>query len=204
MAAGARPGAVSVVEPGADHLPAPDRDAAVALLRSLGVEGEYLLSVGTIEPRKNLARLFAAYGAVRGTLPEPWPLVVVGPGGWGQPHGPREGVVFSGPVPAGTLAGLYAGARLLAYVPLEEGFGLPPVEAMRVGTPVLTSPLPSVGPATLVVDPEVVEQIADGIARLAVDESLRARLAAAGEAHAAGLTWKAAAAAHTALWRRLG
>ena len=188
IAAGARSDAVTVVAFGADHLPVPDRDAATALLRHLGVAGEYLLSVGTIEPRKNLGRLFAAYGAARAALPAPWPLVVVGPAGWGPRAGPPATVsCCRAPVPAATLAGLYAGARLLAYVPLEEGYGLPPVEAMRMGTPVLTSPLPSVGSASLVVNPEVVGEISEGITRLAVDDALRARLVAAGEAHAAGL-----------------
>jgi glycosyltransferase involved in cell wall biosynthesis len=201
--AGATPEAVTVIPHGADHLPPPDHDGALRLLAERGVEGPFVLSVGTIEPRKNLSRLFRAFAAARPSLPGPWPLVVVGPRGWGRADVPSEAVVLAGPVPAATLAALYARARLLAYVPLEEGFGLPPVEAMGLGTPVLASLLPSVGDAALVVDPRSVDEIAAAIVRLATDEGLRAELVAAGLSRTADLTWKASAWAHVSLWRRL-
>ena len=201
--AGAAPDTVTVISHGADHLPPPDHEGASRLLGQLGVDGEFVLSVGTIEPRKNLARLYRAFAAARPSLPGPWPLVVVGPKGWGHAHVPSEAVVLAGSVPAATLAALYARARLLAYVPLEEGFGLPPVEAMRLGTPVLASPLPSVGDAALVVDPRHVDEIAAAMVRLATDEGLRAGLVAAGLSRTADLTWKASAGAHVSLWRRL-
>ena len=204
VGAGATPEAVTVIPHGADHLPPPDHDEAARLLAQLGVDDDFVLSVGTIEPRKNLTRLFAAFAAARPSLPGPWPLVVVGPRGWGRSEVPSEAVVFAGPVPAATLAALYARARLLAYVPLEEGFGLPPVEAMRHGTPVLASPLPSVGDAALVVDPRSVDEIAASIVRVATDEGLRAELVASGLARTADLTWKVSASAHASLWRRLG
>ncbi|HUY22217.1 MAG TPA: glycosyltransferase family 1 protein [Acidimicrobiales bacterium] len=203
VSAGAPSGAVTVVPHGSDHLPAPDHAAAGALLERLGVGGEFLLSVGTLEPRKNLTRLFDAYADARGALPGPWPLVVVGPTGWGARTPSRDGIVFAGPVGDGTLASLYERARLLAYVPLQEGFGLPPLEAMRAGTPVVASPLPSTGDAALEVDPARVDEIAGAIVRLATDDALRARHAAAGRAHAARLTWSAAAGAHVAVWASL-
>jgi glycosyltransferase involved in cell wall biosynthesis len=203
VAAGAPAGAVTVVAHGSDHLPAPDDTAAAALLAGLGVEGDFLLSVGTLEPRKNLARLFAAYAEARGALPAPIPLVVVGPTGWGSRSSAGEGIVLAGAVGDGTLAALYARARLLAYVPLVEGFGLPPVEAMRAGTPVVASPLPSTGGAALEVDPTRVHDIAQAIVRLATDSEARARWATAGRAHAAGLTWASTARAHVALWGAL-
>ena len=203
--AGVPPSSVVVIPHGADHLPAPDRPAAAALLERAGVEGEFLLSVGTLEPRKNLARLAEAYGRARPTLPAPWPLVVVGPSGWGTlpSMGAAAGVVAVGAVDDGVLAGLYERARLLAYVPLMEGFGFPPVEAMRQGIPVVTSALPSVDGAGLVVDPLDVDDIADGLISAATDDAARAALVAQGTARTAELTWTTSARAHMALWETL-
>ncbi len=83
-AMGVEPARVTVVPAGADHLPAPDPVATDALLRRVAVAGEFLLTVGTLEPRKNLDRLVQAFGRVQPSLPAPWHLVVVGPAGWGQ------------------------------------------------------------------------------------------------------------------------
>jgi len=201
--AGAADGSVSVIPLGSDVLPERDDAAATALLENLGVRGPFLLSVGTLEPRKNLPRLFEAYGVARRLLPEPWPLVVVGPAGWGPKLEHGEGIVFAGRVGDGTLASLYARARLLAYVPFEEGFGLPPVEAMRYGTPVVASPLPTTTGAALEVDPLVVEEIARALVEVGTDDAVRARLARAGATRAAGLTWESAARAHVKLWSSL-
>ena len=201
--AGAAEGAVSVIPLGSDILPEPDDAGAAALLERLGVRGEFLLSVGTLEPRKNLTRLFEAYAVARLALPEPWPLVVVGPPGWGPKAAHGEGVVFTGRVDDGTLASLYARARLLAYVPFEEGFGLPPVEAMRYGTPVVASPLPTTRGASFEVDPTRSDEIAQALVAVAIDDGLRGRLIALGTARAEGLTWESAARAHVALWSSL-
>jgi glycosyltransferase involved in cell wall biosynthesis len=200
-AAGVAADRVRVVEEGCDHLPAPDGPGAERLLERLGVCGPYLLSVGTLEPRKNLARLVTAYALARPRLPEPWPLVVAGPAGWGRALShPASGVHLAGPVDGARLSALYAGARLLAYVPLLEGFGLPPVEAMAAGTPVVASALPSTGGAALEVDPNDAESIASGLERAASDEALRERLRAAGAARAAQLTWERAARRHLSVW----
>ncbi len=82
--AGASSGLIHVIPMGSDHLPPPDRAGATALLSTMGVDGPFLLSVGTLEPRKNLSRLVDAYERIRTSLPEPWPLVLVGPTGWGR------------------------------------------------------------------------------------------------------------------------
>lgn len=203
--AGAPEERIRVVAEGCDHLPPPDRAAAGALLARLGVPGEYLLSVGTIEPRKNLSRLVAAYTLARRRLPEPWPLVVVGPRGWGDAAAGlgAEGVVLAGEVPGAVLSALYAGSRLVAYVPLWEGWGLPAVEAMGAGALVVASPMPSTGGAALQVDPLDTEAIADGLVRAGSDEALRSRLAGAGAERARSLTWRATAAAHLEVWREL-
>ncbi len=129
---------------------------------------------------------------------------MVGPSGWGGPLESGPGVVLgrrrvgTGGSPAST-----ATARLFAYVPLLEGYGMPPVEAMAHGTPVVASPVPSTGGAAYEVDPEDIESIAHGLVEVATDEGLRARLVASGLARAAEVTWANSARAHVALWSSL-
>jgi glycosyltransferase involved in cell wall biosynthesis len=201
--AGASPDRVTVVPMGCDHLPPPDSAAVDALLSRLGVAGPFLLSVGTMEPRKNLVRLALAYEQMRDSLPEPWPLVVVGPSGWGERLHQHQGVILAGMVTPPELAGLYARARLLAYVPLMEGFGLPPVEAMLAGAPVVASEVPSTGAAAYQVDPNDTDSIAEGLLVVATDEAVRDRLQIAGRGHAAGLSWSSIAQRHVALWEEV-
>jgi alpha-1,3-rhamnosyl/mannosyltransferase len=109
-------------------------------------------------------------------------------------------VLLAGHVPDATLAALYGAARALVHVPLAEGFGLPVVEAMAAGTPVIASPLPANGGAALEVDPLDCDAIAAAIGTLLGDDALRGRLVAAGHRRAGSLTWRATAAAHVALW----
>ncbi len=191
---------VVVIEEGADHLPTADAAGAGAVLRSIGVNTPYLLTVSTIEPRKNLPRLIEAYGLARDRLPEPWPLVIVGPSGWGGTLRPSPGVKLAGVVSDAVLAGLYAGARCLVYVPLVEGWGLPPVEAMGACLPVVASPMPSTGGAVIEVDPLDTEAIADAVALAAGDDRRRSELVTAGLLRFGELTWEAAARRHVELW----
>jgi glycosyltransferase involved in cell wall biosynthesis len=199
--AGVDPRRVNLIEPGGDHLPPPEFDAAKAVLERNGVLGPFLLSVSTLEPRKNLEALIDAYSSIRDSLPGPWPLVVVGPGGWGPAVVVREGVVLVGAVSAGELSALYATAELLAYVPLVEGFGLPPLEAMQAGTPVVASPMPSTGGVAREVDPHRIEEIARGILDVATDGGLRNELILAGRSRAAHLSWSVCARQHIDLWQ---
>jgi alpha-1,3-rhamnosyl/mannosyltransferase len=209
VAAGAPAARVEVVSEGADHLPAADLDGAQRILDGLGVREGYLLTVSTLQPRKNLRRLLDAYALARPELPEPWPLVVVGADGWGDsiaagdvPHG----VLLAGEVRGGELAGLYRRARCLAFVPLAEGFGLPPVEAMRECTPVVASrgrAVPSVGgtSSALEVDPLDVKDIAAALVRASSDDRVRSELVTAGLERTRDLTWRTAAARHVELWQ---
>jgi len=206
VAAGAPHQRVHVLDPmyGCDHLPAADRAGVAALLARLGVAGPYLLAVGTLEPRKNLARLVEAYRRAVPDLPDPWPLVLVGPPGWGVETASLQqvhGVKVAGPVTDAVLAGLYAGARCVAYVPLFEGYGLPAVEAMAAAVPVVASPVPSTAGAAQEVDPLDVDGIAAGLVVAAGDDRRRAELVTAGLLRAGDLTWKAAARTHSEAWR---
>ena len=205
---------LTVVASGADHLPSPDSAAADALLRRLGVTGDFLLTVGTLEPRKNVDRLVQAFRQMHGSLPGPWPLVIVGPTGWGPEPTPTQEadhVVFTGGTSDAVLAALYRRARAFVYVPLTEGYGLPPLEAMRLGLPtVVSDEVPSVhdldapepAPAR-VVNALDVDDIADGLAAVLTDDVVRADLAQRGAAYASERTWRGAARAHLDLWRSL-
>lgn len=208
LAAGAPHERVEVVPEGADHLPPADVAGAQRILERLGVRDGFLLTVGTLQPRKNLRRLLEAYALARGELADPWPLVVVGPKGWGDalpatdvPHG----VVLAGEVRGAELAGLYRLARCLAFVPLVEGFGLPPVEAMRECTPVVASAVPAVAGTSSVyeVDPLDVRAIATGLVRTSSDDRVRSELVTAGLQLTSELTWEAAARRHAGLWANL-
>jgi glycosyltransferase involved in cell wall biosynthesis len=149
----------------------------------------YILAVGTVEPRKNLARLAEAVAR----LDDPLPLVIAGASGWGDgaPAATSTADVrFLGYVAAVDLPAIYSGASVLAAPSLREGFGLPVAEAMSYGIPVVTSRGTSTeevaGGAAVLVDPLNVDDIAAGITRALAQSST---LADAGRARAAELTW---------------
>ena len=202
VADGVSAGRITIIGEGADHLADPDRDAARILLTKYGVEGPYIVCVATLEPRKNLARLVEAHAKAKARGLD-LPLVIVGPHGWGSPRVSDGAVVIEGHVSEAVLAGLYAEATLLAYVPVEEGFGLPPLEAMWQATPVLASTsTPSVEGAEGVirVDPFDVDAIARGLGD-GVDQA--ASLAPAAHRAAQNHTWRNVAELHVATWMSL-
>lgn len=194
---------ISVIESGTDHMPPPDIEGAKRLVAELGVEGRFLLSVSTLEPRKNLANLVAGFDlALKELLPGP-DLVVVGPDGWKNELEGSSRVCIAGSVPQEVLSGLYHLASALVYVPFEEGFGLPIVEAMRAGTPVVSSDVPSAQGASELVDPASRHSIAAGIVRVMTDQALRNDLIRRGAERVSDATWDRAARQHLDLWRKI-
>jgi glycosyltransferase involved in cell wall biosynthesis len=211
---GADPARVRVVPLGVDRrfAAASAQDAAVAAQR-LGLPPRYLLYVGRIEPRKNLPLLLDAYAMARRRHGVDVPLVVAGAPGWlvddlpgrAAAAGLSEDVRFVGHVPPALLPGLVHGALALAYPSRYEGFGLPVLEAMAAGAPVVTSSVASLpevaGDAALLVDPDDVEGLAEALGRLVGDDALRARLIVAGRERAAEFTWDRTADSTVAVYQ---
>jgi glycosyltransferase involved in cell wall biosynthesis len=164
--------------------------------------GAYLLSVGTLEPRKNLVRTVRAYSSLPPDLRKRFPLVIVGAVGWHESSivAELEPLERSGEarllsyVDEDSLTLLYAGARGVIYPSLYEGFGLPIAEAMASGAPTLTSNVGCMRElaegAALLVDPMDVAAIAQGLRRLLEDNAERVRLRAAGLERARELSWE--------------
>lgn len=169
-----------------------------------GIDRDYILSVGSIQPRKNLARLVRAYASLRGEgaadkLPR---LVLVGKCAWLYDETLRaldetnikDAVVLTGYVPERDLPALYSGALCFVYPSYFEGFGLPPLEAMKCGAPVIVgnkTSLPEVvGDAALTVDPFDIEAIAGAIRRLVNDSALRRDLSIKGQERAKEFNWR--------------
>jgi glycosyltransferase involved in cell wall biosynthesis len=167
----------------------------------------YFLFVGTLQPRKNVPRLLRAFAAARDRLGDRMVLALAGQAGVGAASlkdlagelGIGDAIRWLGYVPAEDRPGLYAAAAAFVFPSLYEGFGLPVLEAMAWGTPVIasdTSSLPEVvGDAGLIVDPLDVAGLADAMARVAEDRSLADRLVANGRRQAARFSWDRCAAA---------
>jgi glycosyltransferase involved in cell wall biosynthesis len=196
-------------------------------LAARGLPERYLIFVGSAEPRKNLPVLLAALRGLHGTYPDCPPLVLVGPPGWGpalDPAGPPGGAVHGLPneatpgLPEGAvvvagylddadLRRVVAGAAVLCFPSRYEGFGLPPLEALAAGTPVVASDLPAVrevtadvaGKAVRLVPPGDPDALADAL--LAVLDG-GAGDPAAGRAHARGFTWRRTAELTAAAYRQ--
>ena len=193
-----------------------DPYAAERARRRYGLPERYLLGVGHLEPRKNWDRLIQAYAMLQdrhpGRVP---PLVVVGAETWNfrgiyrarEQERLRDSVIFTGFVEEEDLPEVYANAQAFAYPSLYEGFGIPVLEAMACGVPVLTSnttALPEVaGDAALLVDPYDVEAIAAGLLRLVTDEALRTDLVERGRRNVARYGWDRSAEALRNVYRSL-
>jgi glycosyltransferase involved in cell wall biosynthesis len=199
------PAKISVIYHGVspEFRPVQEKERLLAVRYKYGLDQRpFILSVGTIQPRKNYQRLVQAFASIN----QPLSLVIAGSEGWNcddvyrevEKLGLADRVYFPGFVAEEDLPVLLSAATLFGYPSLYEGFGLPVLEAMACGTPIVAanqSSLPEVvGDAGLTVDPTDVAALATAITRLLDDPSLRERLSAAGLAQAARFTWPTMAA----------
>lgn len=196
------PKRIFVVYPGRDESFGREEDpgAVRAIKARYGIHGDYLLYLGTLQPRKNLVRLVEAFACLQ-PRPAALQLVLAGQKGWlydellarVQSLGLADHVVFAGYVAEDDKAALLSGALALVYPSLYEGFGMPVLEAMACGTAVLTSNVSSLrevaGDAALMVDPLDVNAIAAGISRLITDADLRKALVERGHAQVRKFSW---------------
>lgn len=186
----------------------PERDARkIAKVReTYGLSEQYFLYLGTLEPRKNLERLIDAYGQFVKNHAHPAQLVLAGGKGWlydgifakVQALGLENQVIFTQYIDSGDMCALMSGALAFVFPSIYEGFGMPPLEAMACGTPVLVSDaasLPEVtGDSAVIVKPDSTDSIAEGLEQLFTDAELRARLSVEGLERAKQFSWERSAA----------
>lgn len=187
--------------------PVDDETELEKIRERYGISANYLLSLGSIQPRKNLARLIEAFQWLRTSRPddEPLQLVIAGKRGWlddevfraAQQDGLNESIKFIGYVPEEDLPGLYSGAMCFVYPSYFEGFGLPVLEAMQCGAPVIAgnqTSLPEVaGDAALLFDPFDTRALGEAIAWVIDHPEYRAELRVKGLKRAAEFSWIATA-----------
>jgi len=197
------------------YRPVKDREILEQTKSKYDVTGDFILFVSTIEPRKNLPTLLKAYKQLLDSYRAGVKLVVVGRRGWLSEEvftlidelKLTNDVLFLDRVPIKDLLHLYNAAQLLVQPSFYEGFGLPPLEAMACGTPVVVSNVSSlpevVGDAGLLVDPEDVSELAVAIWRVLTDEALREDLIAKGFKRAQCFSWEKTALQTLELYRRV-
>lgn len=211
-------GKIRVVPCGVDckrFRPCANPETIAEVKKSLDIDGEYFLYVGTIEPRKNLVRLIRAYKVFTKHIKNPPKLVLAGAKGWlcddiyalVRKLGIDNQVIFTKYVPSEDMTPLICGAMAFVFPSLYEGFGMPPLEAMACGVPVLTSgeaSLPEVvGDCAVICDAYSVKSIAKGLYRLYKNPDLRKELSRRGHERAGLFTWENSAKKLHAIYREL-
>jgi glycosyltransferase involved in cell wall biosynthesis len=209
------PSRVHAIHLAVNHIRFYPRDPVEArskIAQALNITTPYILAVGTLEPRKNLITLLKAYAQLPADAPM---LVLAGAHGWVdsplfaavQRLGLKQRVHFTGHVADELLPSLYSAAQVFVYPSLYEGFGLPVLEALACGTPVITSntsSLPEVaGDAAILVDPNNPDQLTDQIKRLLSNQNLRAELSTRGPARAQQFTWQRTAQLTVDVYRQV-
>ena len=210
---------VTVTHNGCEAYLIPEQGGAptpAAVMEKLGIKREYLLAVGSLQPRKNLIRLIQAFVQLRKKFPDQKPqLVIAGRKLWlykdilasiAQQE-LSDDVIVTDYVTDEELRCLYKSAVALVYPSIFEGFGLPPLEAMACGTPVIasnTSSLPEVvGEAGILVDPYDIDSICDAMARILREVDLRSRLSLEGLRRAPAFSWQNAASRTLEVYRQV-
>ena len=203
--------AISVVHHGVETLETPGPESRRSVLRDLGVTRPFVLHVGSLQVRKNIERIVSAFESMGGALD----LVLAGAAGFGADRiarridasPARARIRMPGHVEDQVRATLYAEAEALVFPSLEEGFGLPVVEAFSAGLPVVASNVSAVaevaGDAALLVDPLDAEEIAGALERVVSDSALRAELRAKGLDRAKRFSWERCAAETWNVYRSL-
>lgn len=210
---GVAPDKVVAIPLGIDDQYRPAAPADIETLRQrYGLPPRFILYLGTLEPRKNIETLVRAYAEMRRQDPAAPQLVIAGGAGWRYQSlfelveglGLKGNILFPGFVPQAELPIWYSAAEVFVYPSRYEGFGLPPLEAMACGAPVITSTASSlpevVGDAGLQVEATDVDALAEAMRRTLADADLRADLRARGLARAAGFTWQRTAQATAAVY----
>ncbi len=197
------------------HLSPLPRAEVERVLRKLRLPRRYLLYLGTVEPRKNLLMLLRAYCSLPAALRADWPLLLVGAWGWNagevanylHEEARHRGVIHLGYVKDKHLAAIYNGARALVYPSWYEGFGLPPLEMMACGGPVLASTAgalaETVGTRAHLIDPGDFDGWREAMTRVLVDDDWWAALRTGVAAVAAPFTWERCAAETVRVYRSL-
>jgi len=194
---------IEVIYPGiGEEFIRQSEEEIIRIKQKYGLYDNYILSVGTMEPRKNLHNVFSAFNnfmqhSLLVNKKTPIELVVVGKVGWGKELKPSKNIHLLGWIPQADLPALYSGALFFVYPSLYEGFGLPPLEAMACGCPVITSNRGSlkevVAGAALLVDPEDKDDIKVKMTQLYIDEKLRKELVEFGKKNVEKFSWRKAA-----------
>jgi len=178
-----------------------------------GIADNYIINIGTVEPRKNLARLLQAYALLPFSMREKYQLVIVGPYGWKMPTikmlaeslNLQDQVIWTGFVTDEDLPILLSGATIFVYPSLYEGFGLPILEAMQCDVPVITSNISSMpevaGDAALLVDPMNVEDISAKMEQLLNEPNLRQHLVERGRIQRMKFSWRRTAEEYLELYK---
>lgn len=208
-----KPDKIAVVYPGIDKIYQPQSTEAVNWIRHKHqIPGEYILMVGTLEPRKNLELVIKAFErflnhSLISSRKKPIELVVVGKYGWGERPISNHNIKFLGFIDKKELPSLYSGAKVLIYPSLYEGFGLPVLEAMACGCPVICSNQGSlkeiVNSAALIVDTQTEEDITSKLTQIFIDEELRKILIEKGLENVRKFDWDKSAKKIISLYNKL-
>jgi glycosyltransferase involved in cell wall biosynthesis len=210
---GFNPETIRVIHPGiAEPFFQTTPEAGAAARRKYGLQKQYALYVGTVEPRKNIDRLLDAWNDLSAAVREEFDLVAAGPEGWQSAETMARlrgsaGVRYLGYVPESDLPGVTAGATVFIYPSLYEGFGFPVAQAMAAGVPVITSDLSSLpeitGGAAALIDPRSEEEIRAAIERLLTSPATREQLARDGRAQAQRFRWENCARESVEFFRKV-